>query len=106
MLDEWIAGDLIGEPGAPRTQHAALAVQQNLREMLIGLAKVRLTSCEPGFGAAVGHRLVLQRALAALVAHRAVQRMVDQQQFHHAVLRLVGGLGRVLGAHHHARRRP
>ena len=56
---------------------------------------------EAGLGAAVGHRLVLQRAFAALVADRAVQRVVDQQQFHHAVLGLVGGLGGVLGAHHH-----
>ena len=32
---------------------------------------------EPGVGAARAHRLVLQRALAALVADRAVQRVVD-----------------------------
>ena len=69
--------------------------------MLIGLGNVRLTSVEARVGAAVGHCLVLQRAFAALVAHRAVQRMVDQQQFHHAVLGLVGGLGGELGAHHH-----
>ena len=49
---------------------------------------------EAGLGAAVGHRLVLQRAFAALVADRAVQRVVDQQQLHHAVLRLVGRLPR------------
>ena len=56
----------------------------------IGLGKVRFTSVEARLGAPGGHRLVLQRALAALVAHRAVQRMVDQQQFHHAALRLLG----------------
>ncbi len=33
---------------------------------------------------AEGHRLVLQVAFAALVADRAIQRMVDQQEFHHA----------------------
>ena len=38
---------------------------------------------------AVGHRLVLQVALAALVADRAVERMVDQQELHHAVARLL-----------------
>ena len=56
-----------------------------LGELALGLA-------EPGLAAPVGHGLVLQRALAALVAHRAVQWVVDQQQFHHAVLRLIGGL--------------
>src|SRR4029079_3092215 len=38
---------------------------------------------------AVAHRLVLQVALAALVADRAVQRMVDQQELHHAFARLL-----------------
>ncbi len=38
---------------------------------------------------AVGHRLVLQVALAALVADRAIERMVDQQEFHHAFARLL-----------------
>src|SRR6185436_13778898 len=33
---------------------------------------------------AVSHRLVLQIAFAALIADRAVERMVDQQEFHHA----------------------
>ena len=33
---------------------------------------------------AEGHRLVLQVAFAALVADRAIERMVDQQELHHA----------------------
>ena len=36
---------------------------------------------------AVGHRLVLQIALAALVADRAVERMIDKQEFHDAFAR-------------------
>ena len=39
---------------------------------------------------AVRHRLILQIALAALVADRAVERMVDQQEFHRALARLCG----------------
>ena len=35
---------------------------------------------------AVAERLVLQRALAALVAHRAVERVVGEQQLEHALL--------------------
>ncbi len=45
---------------------------------------------EAGLATAVAHRLVLQRALAALVADRAVERVVDEQQLHDALLRLVG----------------
>src|ERR1700684_329284 len=37
---------------------------------------------------AVGHRLILQIAFAALVADRAIERMIDQQKFHHAFARL------------------
>ena len=36
---------------------------------------------------AVGHRLVLQVALAALVADGAVERMIDEQELHHAFAR-------------------
>jgi hypothetical protein len=40
--------------------------------------------------AAIADARVLQLALAALVADRAVQRVVDQQELHHALLRLDG----------------
>ena len=38
---------------------------------------------EPAEVNAVGHRLVLQIAFAALVADRAIQRVVDEQKLHH-----------------------
>ena len=47
----------------------------------------------------VGHRLVLQIALAALVADRAIQRVVDQQELHHPLARLPHR--RRVGADHH-----
>ena len=49
---------------------------------------------------AIGHRLVLQVALAALIADRAIERMIDQQELHHALARLLR-LGAV-GVDHHA----
>ena len=73
-------------------------------ESAIGLAKVRFSSLKRGSPRAVRHRLVLQRALAALVAHRAVERVVDQQQLHHAALGLLGDGGGQLGPHDHALR--
>ena len=45
-------------------------------------------SVEPALAGAVAERHVLQFALAALVAHRAVERMVGQQQFQHGLARL------------------
>ena len=45
---------------------------------------------EAGGVGAVGHRLILQIAFAALVADRAVERMVDQQELHRALARLAG----------------
>jgi hypothetical protein len=50
--------------------------------------------------AAVAHGQVLQLAFTALVADRAVQRVVDEQELHHRLLRLDGLVA--LGAHHHA----
>lgn len=53
----------------------------------------------------VAERDVLQLALAALIADRAVQRVVDQQEFHHAalVLQRLFATGRDLHAIHHRR---
>ena len=103
QLDERITSDLIREPGAARTQDAAFTVQQNLGRDIDRFGEGSLDILEAGLRAPVGHRLILQRAFTTLVADRAVQRMVDQQQLHHALLRLVGGLRSELGAHHHAR---
>ncbi len=55
-----------------------------------------------GTAAAVTHSQVLQLAFATLVADRAVQRVVDQQKLHHALLGLDGFV--VLGVNDHALR--
>ena len=69
-------------------EHAALAVEQDLRGDVDRLGERALHAVEAGLAAAVAHRLVLQRALAALVADRAVERVVDEQELHDALLRL------------------
>src|SRR5690606_32191902 len=38
---------------------------------------------------AIGHRLVLQVAFAALVANRAIERVVDEEELHHPFARLL-----------------
>jgi hypothetical protein len=61
---------------------------------------VTLLLDEAALAGPVRHRLVLQRALTTLVAHRAVERVVDEQELEHALLRLHGGRG--AGFHGHA----
>ena len=101
-LDRRLAGDLLRKPRAAGTGNAALTVQQHLRGDRDRLVERPLLLREPGLALAGGHGLVLQRALTALVAHRAVQRVVHQQQLHDATLGLLRDGRAELGAHHHA----
>ena len=48
---------------------------------------------------AVAHGLVLKVAFAALVADRAVKRVIDQQEFHDPLARLLDAVG--VGTHDH-----
>src|SRR3546814_19014205 len=103
--DERVPGDLVGETGAALADDAALAVEQDLGRDVDRLGKRPLHATvgrEAGLGTPVGHRLVLQGALAAFVADRAVERVVDQQELHHPLLRLVGDRGGDLSVDHHA----
>ncbi len=78
------AGDFGGEANAARAMDAA--VHRGLderadifvfdRALVLGIAR----SID-----AIAHRLILQVAFAALIADRAIERMVDQQEFHHAL---------------------
>ena len=100
--DERVAGDLVGEPRAAGAEHAPLPVEEHLAGDVDRLGVGPLDVLEPGRAAAVAHGLVLQWALAALVADRAVERVVDEQQLHDALLRLVGDGRRQLGVDLHA----
>ena len=99
-VDLRLAGHLGGEAGAARALDAALAVEQHEVRDGDGLLEVALLLDEAALARAVGQRLVLQRALAALVAHRAVERVVGQQELEHPVLGLLDLLRG--GVDHHA----
>ena len=99
------------EPHAARAQDAAIAIEQQRRtEVDVGLHAFAVEHAPRKLhAAALGPervREILQRALAALVAHRAIERMVDEQELEHARARL-NHLGRIGDDHHavHARRR-
>ena len=92
------AGDLGREADAARALDAARHLGLDDRaELLVG-DRALLFLVARGV-MAIGHRLVLQVALAALVADRAVERMVDQQELHHALARLLHQ--RRVGLDHH-----
>ena len=99
-LDQGVAGHLVGEPGAAGAQDAALPVEQHQVADRDGLGVVALLLDVAALPGAVGEGLVLQGALPALVAHRAVEGVVGQQELEHPFLGLLDDVGG--GVHHHA----
>ena len=88
-----LAGDLLAKAHAARAVNAARHLlgrhqraQALVKDDALGLvvAAGRTT---------IADRQVLQLALAALVADRAVERVIDQQELHHRLLRLLGLVG-------------
>ena len=77
-VDERVARDLVGEADAARALDAALAVEQHEVAQRDRLREVALLLDEPRLAGTERERLVLQRALAAAVADRAVERVVDR----------------------------
>ena len=75
-------GHFVGKADAARALDAAghRGLDDRAHVLVVDRPLVLL---EPRARAAIGDRLVLQVALAALVADRAVQRVVDEQELHH-----------------------
>ena len=82
-----VLGDLLAEAHAAVAEDAALAVDGHQRAERERLLEVALGLDEARAPAAPAEGDVLQRALAALVAHRAVERVVDEQELDDRLLR-------------------
>ncbi len=99
------AGDVRGEAHAARALDAAGHLGGDQRaDVLVGHHALALV--EAADRTAVAQRHVLQFALAALIADRAIQRVVDQQEFHHAALvlqRLLAARGDLHAVQHRRR---
>ena len=100
-----VAIDFGHEADAARAQDAAVAVEHQRRaEVDVGLHALAVERAPRKVHAAlvVAERVgeVLQRAFAALVAHRAVERVVDEEELEHALAAV--DRFRVLRVHHHA----
>src|SRR6266567_3145724 len=80
-------------------QDAARGVEEyHWRPLLF--VHVQLAFDETAFAGPIAEHHVLQFALAALIAHRAVQRMIGEQEFERALARLLDDIR--VRAHHHA----
>src|SRR2546430_5704394 len=89
LQDELVVlGDLLAEAHAAVAEDAALAVDRDRRRELERLDEVALGLDEARAAAAPAEADVLQRALAALVADGAVERVVDEQELHDRLLGL------------------
>ncbi len=97
---ELVLGDVRGEPRAAVAEDAALAVERDQRRDRYRLLVRALGQHEARVARSVAEGQVLQRALAALVADRAVERVVDQQELEHRPLRV--GCALVARVHLHA----
>ncbi len=89
----------VADAHAAIAQDAARIIEEHHRRPLF-LVHVDLQLGEPALARAVAEGHVLQFALAAFIAHRAIERMVGQQEFEHAFARRYHR--RRFGAHHHA----
>ena len=82
------AGDFLAEAHATRAVDAARHLGHRDQRADVLLEDDALFLVVARFGCAIADRQILQLAFAALIADRAVERMVDQQELHHALLRL------------------
>ena len=83
------AGDVLAETHAARAVNAARHVGGDQRPEVLVLHHA-LALVETRRVAAEAHGEILQLALAALVADRAVERMIDEQELHGRLLRADG----------------
>src|SRR5439155_12110045 len=108
-LDAALAGrqlllprDLVVVASAPIAEHAALAIESDVRREGDRLFEVEPRPIDSARRVSVAECEVLQRALATLVAHRAVERMVHELELENLRTRLHGH--RALRLDHHVRR--
>ena len=77
-----LASDLVHEPDAARAHDAALGVIDDHRPEHFALWFIQLVGTDARRLVIVLHVIILQLALARLIADRAIDRVIDQMEFH------------------------
>ena len=100
-----LAGDVVHEARTAVADDAALLIQDDQRAEIVDLAEQAFLLDEPALFRPPVVAIVLERTLTARVAHRAVERMVNQQEFDDPFPILQDGfrVGPHLHAGHHRR---
>ena len=91
--------DLFDKADATGAQNAPLVIQHDMRANRLGLMSFDLILVHPAVIKPELHVIFLQIALTRLVAHGAIQRMVDEQEFQNPTHHLLHFLG--IGVNHH-----
>ena len=78
--------DFLAEPNAARAENATLVVERDARPELDVFRFLHLVFEETRLARAVLDAEFLQSAFAGLIANGTIERMVDEQEFHHAAL--------------------
>jgi len=93
-------GHVLKEPNTSRAQHAPLLVEHNHRPKIYHLPLAHLHPKRDLAGVQpVHHVVVLQAALARLIADRTINRVIDQQELEYTAHGFLDSL--ILGAHYH-----
>src|ERR1043166_7541177 len=95
-----VVHDLLAEPDAARAKNAALVIERDARPELHRFRLFHLVLEKARTGRAVLDTEFLQLAFARLIADRAIERMIDDQKFHHSALTFLHQ--RRVRAHAHA----
>src|SRR5260370_30931036 len=78
-----VLGNFVAKSNATRAQNAALIIERNARTELHRLRLLHLVFKKAGTGPTILDAELLKLALARLVADRAIERMIDEQEFHY-----------------------
>ncbi len=78
--------DFLAEPNAARAENATLVVERDARPELDVFRFLHLVFQKTRLARAVLDAEFLQSAFAGLIANGTIERMVDEQEFHHAAL--------------------
>src|SRR5260370_42363115 len=78
-----VRGNSVAKSNATRAQNAALIIERNARTELHRLRLLHLVFKKAGTGPTILDAELLKLALARLVADRAIERMIDEEEFHY-----------------------